>query len=408
MEKSGDMKKAINSAMEKLEHLLELGGTKKDITLLVISGIALILSLTKAIPLPFDIAWVSIILCGVPIVLEAIIGLVTAFDIKADVLVSLALIASVCIGEVAFIMQLGALLEDLTVAKARAGIEKLVHLTPQTARIISGGSEKTVPAEQVKVGDILRVLPGESVSADGIIISGQTSVNQAVMTGESLPVDESVGDEVSSGTVNQFGTFEMRATKVGEDSSIQRMIRLVQSADAGKAKIVGIADRWATELQEKVYKTLDSLEIPYERVDTDEAITMEDCVLIDEKLKMKMVKTLFLCNRQQTLFYLFITVGDKPFRSKDFSTALGISRVSFAPAELMDKMLGTKIGAATIFSALLSSAEDVQIIFDRDVLKEEFYGCSDGTTTGYMKIKTDDIIHKVLRFAKRNHSVIEV
>ncbi len=168
--------------MEKLEHLLELGGTKKDITLLVISGIALILSLTKAIPLPFDIAWVSIILCGVPIVLEAIIGLVTAFDIKADVLVSLALIASVCIGEdfaageVAFIMQLGALLEDLTVAKARAGIEKLVHLTPQTARIISGGSEKTVPAEQVKVGDILRVLPGESIPVDGIIISGQTSL----------------------------------------------------------------------------------------------------------------------------------------------------------------------------------------------------------------------------------------
>ncbi len=163
-----------------------------------------------------------------------------------------------------------------------------------------------------------------------------------------------------------------------------------------------------TELQEKVYKALNSLEIPYERVDTDEAITMEDCVLIDEKLKMKMVKTLFLCNRQQTLFYLFITVGDKPFRSKDFSTALGIPRVSFAPAELMDKMLGTKIGAATVFSALLPSAEDVQIIFDRDVLKEEFYGCSDGTTTGYMKIKTNDIIHKVLHFAKRSYNVIEV
>lgn len=163
-----------------------------------------------------------------------------------------------------------------------------------------------------------------------------------------------------------------------------------------------------TELQEKVYNTLDSLKTPYERVDTDEAITMDDCVIIDEKLDMKMVKTLFLCNRQQTLFYLFITAGDKPFRSKDFSTALGISRVSFAPAELMNDMLGTKIGAATVFSALLPSAEDVQIIFDRDVLKEEFYGCSDGTTTGYMKIKTEDIIHNVLRFAKRNYSVIEV
>ena len=93
---------------------------------------------------------------------------------------------------------------------------------------------------------MIRVLPGETVAVDGIILSGQTSVNQAVMTGESLPVDKSAGDEVSSGTVNQFGAFEMRAAKVGEDSSIQRMIKLVQSADAGKAKIVGLADRWAT------------------------------------------------------------------------------------------------------------------------------------------------------------------
>ena len=239
--------------MKKLEEFLEWGGVKKDITLLVISGIALLLSIFKVIPgIPFDIAWVAIILCGVPIILEAIIGLVTAFDIKADVLVSLALIASICIhedfaaGEVAFIMQLGALLEDLTVARARAGIEKLVKLTPQTARVISGGTEKIIPAEQVKVGELIRVLPGETVPVDGVITSGQTSINQAVMTGESLPVDKAKGDEVSSGTVNQFGAFEMKATKVGEDSSIQKMIRLVQSADAGKAKIVGLADQWAT------------------------------------------------------------------------------------------------------------------------------------------------------------------
>lgn len=237
--------------MEKLETLLEWGGLKKEIILLVISGISLLLSLFH-IPLPFSIACVAIILCGVPIILEAIIGLVTAFDIKADVLVSLALVASICIGEhfaageIAFIMQLGALLEDLTVAKARAGIEKLVHLTPQTARVLRNGTEKIIPAEQVQVQDLLRVLPGETIPVDGVITDGQTSINQAVMTGESLPVDKTVGDAVSSGTVNQFGAFEMRATKVGADSSIQRMIQLVQSADAGKAKIVGLADRWAT------------------------------------------------------------------------------------------------------------------------------------------------------------------
>ena len=242
----------MKTIIEKTERFLEIGGIKKEITFLILSGIALLISIFDLLPLPFDAAWIAIILCGIPIIMEAIIGLITAFDIKADVLVSLALIAAVLIGEdfaageVAFIMQLGALLEDLTVAKARAGIEKLVHLTPQTARIIRNGEEVIVPAEQVSVGDTLRVLPGETVPVDGVILSGQTSVNQAVMTGESLPVDKTVGDEVSSGTVNQFGAFEMKATKVGEDSSIQRMIKLVQSADAGKAKIVGLADRWAT------------------------------------------------------------------------------------------------------------------------------------------------------------------
>lgn len=242
----------MNKFIEKTEAFMELGGIRKDIAFLVLGGLSLIISLFDLIPLPFDAAWIAIILCGIPIIMEAVIGLITAFDIKADVLVSLALIASVCIGEdfaageVAFIMQLGALLEDLTVARARAGIEKLVHLTPRSARVITDDSEKIIPADQVAIGDRIRVLPGETVPVDGVILSGQTSINQAVMTGESLPVDKAAGDDVSSGTVNQFGAFVMEATKVGEDSSIQRMIRLVQSADAGKAKIVGLADRWAT------------------------------------------------------------------------------------------------------------------------------------------------------------------
>ncbi|WP_461612069.1 heavy metal translocating P-type ATPase [Clostridium sp. Marseille-QA1073] len=225
---------------------------KRTIGLLVISAIALIISFFNLIPMPIDLAWIVIIFCGVPIIKEAIIGLVTEFDIKADVLVSIALIASVIIGEIfaageiAFIMTLGALLEERTVAKARVGIEKLIHLTPRTARVVCDGVENIIPAEQVQVGNMLRVLPGETIAVDGIIISGQTSINQSVMTGESLPVDKGVGDEVFSGTVNQFGAFDMEATKVGEDSSLQRMIKLVESADASKAKIVGMADRWAT------------------------------------------------------------------------------------------------------------------------------------------------------------------
>jgi len=224
----------------------------RTILFLVISFASIIVSFFNLGRLPVDTAWAAILLCGIPIVKGAVIGIVTEFDIKADVLVSMALIASIMIGEifaageVAFIMALGAYLEERTVAKARAGIEKLVHLTPTTARIIRSNEEIIVPAENVRAGDILRVLAGETIAVDGIITDGQTSVDQSVMTGESLPVDKGMGDEVYSGTVNQFGTFDMKATKVGEDSSLQRMIRLVQSADAGKAKIVGIADRWAT------------------------------------------------------------------------------------------------------------------------------------------------------------------
>ncbi len=166
--------------------------------------------------------------------------------------------------------------------------------------------------------------------------------------------------------------------------------------------------QFKTELQEKVYQTLAQLQIPYERVDTDEVITMEDCIAVNERLDMKMVKTLFLCNRQQTEFYLFITCGDKPFRSKDFSNALGVSRVSFAPAELMETMLGTKIGAATVFSSLLDTEGKVQIVFDKEVLSEKYYGCSDGTTTGYIKIRTEDISSKFLKFTRHIPAVIEV
>lgn len=225
---------------------------KRTVLFLAISLPALIVSFFDIGSLPVDLAWIAIFLCGIPILKGAIVGLVTKFDIKADVLVAIALVASVVIGEifaageVAFIMALGAYLEERTVAKARAGIEKLVHLTPTTARVVREGEEVVIPAEQVRQGDILRVLAGETVAVDGTILQGQTAINQSVMTGESLPVDKSEGDAVFSGTVNQFGTFDMLAEKVGGDSSLQRMIRLVESADAGKAKIVGLADRWAT------------------------------------------------------------------------------------------------------------------------------------------------------------------
>lgn len=224
----------------------------RAILLLVLAGLSLGASFFHLGGLPFDAAWIAIVLCGIPILKEAGIGLFTRFDIRADVLVSLALIASVltdeifAAGEVAFIMRIGSFLEETTVARARAGIEKLVRLTPRTARRLTGGREETVPAEQIRPGDLLRVLPGETIPVDGVIVRGETSVDQSVVTGESLPADKQQGDEVFSGTVNRFGAFEMRALREDADSSIQRIVRLVQSADAGKARIVGLADRWAT------------------------------------------------------------------------------------------------------------------------------------------------------------------
>lgn len=230
------------------------GQPKYTLVCVLISAVGVVLSLGKWLNafVPVDFAWIAIILCGVPIVYGAICGLIFDHDVKADVLVSLALISCLitkeffAAGEVAFIMQIGTLLEDFTSSRAQKGIQKLIKLTPQTARIFRDGQEVVVNAEEVKAGDILRVIAGESIPVDGVILEGSTTVNQAVMTGESIPVDKAAGDQVTSGTVNQFGTFTMKATKACADSSLQRMIRLAQQAEAEKAPIVHLADKWAT------------------------------------------------------------------------------------------------------------------------------------------------------------------
>lgn len=234
---------------------------KRDILFLIISGVALIFSFIDKKIFDVDMAWIAILFCGIPIIKGAIEGLISEFDIKADVLVSMALIASIIIGEVfaagevAVIMQIGAFLEEFTVRKSRKGIEKLVHLTPTLARVITGNEEKTIPAKDVKINDILRVNPGETIPVDGIITKGKTSIDNSIMSGESIPLELAEGDNVYSGAVNRFGSFEMKATKVGEDSSIQRMIKLVQSADASKAKIVNLADKWATYIVIAAFST---------------------------------------------------------------------------------------------------------------------------------------------------------
>ncbi|MFB6456401.1 prolyl-tRNA synthetase associated domain-containing protein [Chitinophaga sp. Hz27] len=163
-----------------------------------------------------------------------------------------------------------------------------------------------------------------------------------------------------------------------------------------------------TPLQEQVYRTLQQFAEPFERVDTAPAITMEDCIRIDEQLNMRTVKTLLLCNRQQTKFYLYITTAGKPFVTKDLSSAMGIPRVSFASVDLLQNVLGTDVGAATVFGVLLDATQKVEVVIDKAVMAEEWYGCSDGTTTSYMKVRTSWVINDFLTYAKHTPTIIEI
>lgn len=222
---------------------------KIDIILIMISTISLILSFTLSLDY---IAAIAIILCGIPIFKECIEGLVTEFDIKADLLVTIAIIASIIIGEVfaageiATIMVIGGFLEEYTVSKTQGRIKELANMSPQFATRIKNGFEEKILVEKVKIGDVLKVLPGESIPTDGIIIAGESSIDQSTLTGESLPVDKTVNDEVYSGTINLYGSFTMKTTKVSQDSSLQKLIRLVESSSPENAKIVRTADKWAT------------------------------------------------------------------------------------------------------------------------------------------------------------------
>ena len=226
----------------------------------IISGVALATSLTFSWTgnadkiAGFDPAWIAIVLCGAPIVLGAIVGLVKDHDITADVLVALALIGSLILkeffaaGEVAFIMQIGSILEDFTSDRAKKGISKLIKLSPKKANLFVDGQIKIIEADQVKLGDILQVRAGESIPVDGKIIEGSTSIDQSAMTGESIPIEKNPGDLVMSGTINQNGSILIEAVKTAGDSSLQRMIMLAEAADAQKAKIVRKANVWAAWL----------------------------------------------------------------------------------------------------------------------------------------------------------------
>jgi len=154
---------------------------------------------------------------------------------------------------------------------------------------------------------------------------------------------------------------------------------------------------FSTPLQRQVYEAFATLPIPFERVDTDPGLTMEDCRHIDAKIGVRIVKTVFLCNRQQTEFWLYVTTDDKPFVTRDFCAALGgIPRVSFAPAEKLRLLTGVEVGATTILSAILPQCAPVHLVMDREVAGSEWFACTDGTPTCFVKIRTADLLEKYL------------
>lgn len=230
------------------------------IPMTIIGGIFLIFSFVLprvGVNLPVDPAWITILISGIPLFYLAVWRILHnpgISKISSALLITIAMFAAIAIhdlfaaGEVAFIMAIGAILEDMTTERAKKGLKRLMNLAPTQGRRIVNGEKELILTDEIRKNDILRILPGETIPVDGMIIAGETSVDQSIMTGESLPVDKGIGEEVFCGTINCFGAIEIKATKVGEDSSLQKLIRMVQDAENRQAPMQRIADQCANWL----------------------------------------------------------------------------------------------------------------------------------------------------------------
>lgn len=247
-------KKEVSDMLKRINDLLA------GLPMTIVGGVLLVFSFVLprvGVSLPIDPAWGTVVICGIPLLYLAVLRIIHnpgISKISSALLITIAMFAAIAIGdlfaagEVAFIMAIGALLEDATTNRAKKGLKELIRLAPTQGRCIQNGKEEMIPVEKILQNDVLRILPGETVPVDGIIVSGETSVDQSIMTGESLPVDKAVGDTVFCGTINRFGAIDIRATKVGEDSSLQKLIRMVQEAEDKKAPMARIADKAASWL----------------------------------------------------------------------------------------------------------------------------------------------------------------
>ncbi len=240
--------------------LKKINDSLAGIPMTIASGIFLAISLALSISdisVLIDPAWISVFISGIPLLYLSIWRIIHnpgISKISSALLISIAMIAAIAIGdlfaagEVAFIMAIGAILEEKTTERAKKGLKNLIELAPQQGRLLENGCEKMIPEESIKQNDILRILPGETIPVDGKIINGNTSIDQSIMTGEALPIDKAIGDNVFCGTINRFGAIDITATKVGENSSLQKLIRMVREAEDKKAPMQRIADKCASWL----------------------------------------------------------------------------------------------------------------------------------------------------------------
>ena len=221
---------------------------KRDFIAIAVSAACLLLSY---LGLWYPLVFVPTIACGIPIVFGTLVGLVRDRDITADLLVSVAIVASIAIGEyeaaaeISIIMNIGSFLESATVNHANRCLTSLMGMKPDIAHIITEAGVTDTDADRLSPGMTVRILPGERVPADGMVIGGTSSIDTSAITGEHIPRDVSAGDQVCSGTVNMHGTVDVLVERTGEDSTVSRMERLIRDADAGRSKVVRTADRWA-------------------------------------------------------------------------------------------------------------------------------------------------------------------
>jgi Zn2+/Cd2+-exporting ATPase len=196
------------------------------------------------------LALASVVLNGTPIIWGALKGLWRR-QVNVDELVALAITASLIKGEfltaavVSFVMVFGALIEEATSNSARKAVESLVGIAPDKATVLRNGNPVEVPVEQVAIGDRVLVKPGERIPVDGLVLKGMTSVDEASMTGEPIPVEKSETNDVFAGTLNLSGVIEIEATKIGKDTTLGKVIQLVTEAEAQRPETVRVIDRYA-------------------------------------------------------------------------------------------------------------------------------------------------------------------